>query len=225
MTNNLENTEPDAYNPASMRTSSLTSSKAVWYQRPWVLIIIAIVVMVAASVAVDLPHPISTAEDAAAQNATLKQVNADIAPCGFAITESFNFYQRYVTDHLTPSQLGQVPPLLVNDQSACSFTSGYIYDLTNNIQVDDTTAGKHVDLMLSVIVNWITSDALAAIEDIQYLFSHRGEPTKIHDLMVQESRLSRDRTLALSDLAAAKRVLGVPLDTLKLPALPTLPGT
>ncbi|MHB1208283.1 MAG: hypothetical protein ACYC1I_01085 [Acidimicrobiales bacterium] len=224
----IEGTKPldsPSYDPGSMPVSSLSTQRAVLYRRPWFLITVAVIVVVAVSVISDLPHPITKAEDATAQNASMKQINTDIGPCVFAVKEAFSFYEQKVTGQLSPSNLAQVPSLLVGDQTACSFTSGSIYDLTNNIQVLDTKAGKDIDHMLSVVVLWSTSDALAAIEDIQYLISHPGDTKKLHNLAQEEALLAKDRSLALNYVARAERTLGMKLKQPIMPVLSHLTGT
>jgi hypothetical protein len=208
-----------------MSTSSLGSTVAVWYKRPWFLITLGIVVVLAVSVISDLPRHITKAQDASEQNDSIHQINTDIAPCVFAVKQSFTFYQEYVSGELSASHLKQVPALLVGDQTACSFASGGVYDLTNNIQVNDTKAGIHIDSMLSVIVTWITSDALAAIEDIQYLFDHPDDSAKLKKLSKREVLLSEDRHRLFADFIAAEKVLGITLKTPNIPPLPNLSGT
>ena len=170
-------------------------------------------------------RPSSTAhqgQDAASQNASIKEINADLADCAFAVKESFHFYNLNVAGKLTSSDLAQVPTLLTGDETACSFASEPVYDLTNNLQVDDTAAGKHIDRMLSVVERWITDYALASIEDIQYLFIHPGDATTIRHLGNQELGLANERQKALADEATAERVLGVTLHAVKIPSLPHL---
>jgi hypothetical protein len=224
----IERTEPldsPSYDPGSMSASSLSSMKVVLYRRPWFLITVAVIVVLAVSIISDLPHPITKAEDATAQNASMKQINTDIGPCVFAVKEAFSFYQQDVSGKLSSSNLAQVPSLLVGDQTACSFTSGSIYDLTNNIQVLDTKAGKNIDHMLSVVVLWSTSDALAAIEDIQYLFNHPGDKKKLQNLSREENLLTKDRALALDYVGRAERILGINLKQPIMPVLAHLTGT
>jgi hypothetical protein len=208
-----------------MSASSLSSIRAVWYKRPWFLITVAVIVVVGISVITDLPHPITKAQDATAQNESIKQINGDIAPCGYAIKEAFNFYSENVTGKLTASEKSQVKSLLVGDQSACSFTSGSIYDLTNNFQALDTTAGKHIDRMQGIVVTWVTDDALAAIEDIQSLFAHPGGEAKLKDLAKEESKLSADRQKSRNEVLAADAIVNATLNQVNLPTLPQLPGT
>jgi len=208
-----------------MATTSLGLTKAVWYKRPWVLITIAVVVVVALSVLSDLPHRITKQEDAASQNATIKQINGDLKACTFAVNEAFSFYNKYVAGTLNATELAQIPPLLIGDQTACSFASQPVYDLTNNIQPRETTAGKEIDKVLRVAQQWMTNNALASIEDIQYLFKNPGAALKIADLTKQESGLARTRLRALADVHAAETDLGMTLVPLKIPVLPHLRGT
>ncbi len=208
-----------------MAPSSLDSTVVTWYKRPWFLITLGIIVVLGVSIISDIPRHITKAQDASEQNDSIHQINTDTAPCVFAIKESFRFYQEFVKGELSSSHLAQVSTLLVGDQTACSFASGGVYDLTNNIQVNDTTAGIHIDSMLSVIVTWVTSDALAAIEDIQYLISHPGDSKKIRNLSKRELILASDRRHIFADFNVAERVLGLALKNPNIPILATLSGT
>jgi hypothetical protein len=225
VTDDFPDFEDVPFDPASMPASSLGIMKAVWYRRPWVLATLALIVIVAISVVIDLPRPITKAQDAASQNASIKEINVDLADCAFAVKESFNFYNLDVTGKLTKSNLSQIPTLLTGDETSCSFASEPVFDLTNNLQVDDTASGKHIDRMLSVVERWITYNALASIKDIQYLFNHPGDASTIRHLAYQEGQLASQRLKALSDEAQAERVLGLPLHALKIPSLPHLTGT
>jgi hypothetical protein len=225
VTDEFSDFEVVPFDPASMATSSLGLAKAIWYKRPWFLVTAVVVVIAAISIITDWPHRISTAEDAASQNATIKQINGDIKPCAFAVSETFRFYNENVAGQLTSSNLAQIPKQITDDRIACSFASGPVYDLTNNIQVVDTTAGKHIDRMLSVVERWMTANALASIEDIQYSFVNPGSTSKIGNLASEEVKLRKNRQLALSDVKSAEKVLGTRLLALKLPVLPHLSGT
>jgi hypothetical protein len=225
VTDDVSGFEEIPFDPASMSTSSLGIAKAVWYRRPWFLLTVALVVIAAVSVIVDLPGHMTPKQDAASQNSSIKEINTDLAECSFAVKESFSFYNEDVAGTLTASDLTQVPALLVGDQTACSFASQPVYDLTNNLEIDDTKAGIHINHMLSAVEQWITNNALASIEDIQYLISHPGDTKKIHSLTAQESGLQSERTRAFKDEAAAEKLLGLPLIPVKIPALPHLRGT
>jgi hypothetical protein len=225
VSNDVSGFEEVPFDPASMPTSSLGIAKAVWYRRPWFLLTVALIVIVGVSVLVDLPGHMTPAHDAALQNSSIKEINTDLEDCSFAVKESFSFYNKDVAGTLTASDLTQVPTLLVGDQTACSFASEPVYDLTNNLQIDDTKAGIHIDHMLSAVEQWITNNALASIEDIQFLINHPGNTTKLHNLTAEESGLQSVRTHALSDESAAEKILGVTLVPVKIPELPHLTGT
>lgn len=225
MTDDLSQFEDVPFDPATMPTSSLGITKAVWYRRPWILATLALVVIVGVSVVIDLPRPITKAQDAASQNASIDEINTDLADCAFAVNESIHFYNLDVAGKLTPSNLAQVPTLLTGDETACSFASQPIYDLTNNLQVVDTVAGRHIDTMLSDVERWITYNALASIKDIQYLFIHPGDAATIRHLGFQVGQLALERTKALDQRAQAEQVLGLTLRTLKIPTVPHVSGT
>ena len=196
----------------------------VWYKRTWVIVTAAVVAVVVASILIDLPRPVSNAEDVASQTATLKEINTDVAPCGYAINETFLIHHDQLSGTLTPSDQAAATRMLTDDQTACSFTNGSIFDLTNNIQVQDTAAGKYVDRMLSVATAWATSDALAAVEDIQYLYFHPGDRPKTRDLVHQEQLLAQDRAQATADVQQASTLLHAQLPAPNLPQLPTSTG-
>ena len=215
-------TETDVFDPSSMPVASLHNNYVVWYRRPWFLVTIGILVVAAVSVITDLPHSLSRSEDIASQSASIKTINTDVKPCTYALQQSFTIYNEFVAGKLTLSDRAQTPNLLNQNQVACSFASGSTFELTQNIQVLDTKAGKHIDRMLSDVTLWATSDAVATMQDIQYLYSHPGNAKKLADLKKQEHLLAVDRALARADVLAADAILRT---TLKMPALPVIPIT
>jgi hypothetical protein len=209
MTQPHPNTPPDAFD-----------EQPVWYKRTWVLVTAAIVVVIGASILIDLPRPVSNAEDVASQTASLKEINTDVAGCGYAVKETFLIHQHQLAGTLSPSDHTSATKMLFDDQTACSFTNSRIFDLTNNIQVQDTSAGKYIDRMLSISTTWVTSDALAAVEDIQFLYLHPGDPVKIRDLAAREKQLTIDRNQAILYVQQASSILHAELPPPNLPALP-----
>ncbi len=212
---------PHDYSPASVPASSLSTAKAVWYRRPWVLLTAALILVVGISVVSDLPHHITRAEDISAQNASLVQINSDIKPCDYAVSEAFSFYRENLAHRLTTANLAAVPGQLVGDQTACTFASGPMYDLTNNFQAVDTRAGLNIDHLEAVAVAWVSASALGAIEDIQYLFAHPHNAHALRNLHWREANLARQRARARDDLRAAEAILRTTLTPIDLPALPT----
>ena len=195
-----------------------------WYKRVWVLATAAVVVVVAASVIVDLPSHTTVATDIADQTSTMHQINADVGGCAFAVQETFTIYQDMKTGHLSASDRSSVPSMLRDDQSACSFTNSDIFDLSN-VETTGSPAGRNIGQVVSVSTLWVTSDALAAIEDIQTLFGNSGTSSTVADLTRQEAQLAKDRTEADGYVLAADRILGAKLPLPGLPSLPHLAGT
>ncbi len=218
MSEDLSPLDTSAFDPASMSSTSLTTFKVAFYRRPWFLIIVAVIVVVAVSIVTDLPSSSTAAQDRVTQNDTIVAINGDIAPCDYAVRQSFSFYNQSLAGNLTSSDRTQIPSLLVQDQTACSFASGSIYDLTNNIEVTDSKAGTHIDAMLATVVSWVTGDALTAIEDIISLFEHPGDEKYIKSLTKEQVVLAKDRLEAFKEVAAASKIDG----KLKEPALPVL---
>jgi hypothetical protein len=195
-----------------------------WYKRVWVLATAAVVVVVAASVIIDLPSHTTVATDIADQTSIMHQINADVGGCAFAVRETFTIYQDMKTGHLSASDRSSVPSMLRDDQSACSFTNSDIFDLSN-VETTGSPAGRNIGQVVSVSTLWVTSDALAAIEDIQTLFSTSGTSSTVADLTQQEAQLAKDRADADGYVQAADRILGAKLPLPGLPSLPHLIGT
>jgi len=225
MMDNETDHDSTPYDPATMVASSLASYKAIWYKRPWFLITAIIVVVVGVSILTDLPHPITNAEDISAQNASMGQINNDLAPCALAVSEAFSFYNEDMAGQLTKAHIAQVQKLLIDDHTACSFASGSVYDLTNNYQSLLTPAGKHIDAMHTILVTWITSDAVAAISNIQYHFAHPTSTAKVARLAYRQNLLEKERLQALAQWQDANSLLRTTLTPLKIPHLPHLAGT
>jgi len=225
MTSSPYDSPSDPFDPGSMPSSSLSIAKAVWYRRPWFLATLGVIVVVGISVITDLPHPITKAEDASQQNGVIKQINGDTAPCVYAIKESFSFYREELAHTLAASDLGVVKNYLLEDQTICSFASGPVSDMTNNIEVSDTKPGKKIDAALASTVKWITYDGVAAILDIRNYFGKAPFTMNTPDLVKCENALESDREAEVTDVQSASAMLGIALTPINIPVLPRLPGT
>jgi hypothetical protein len=201
-----------------------TPEKPVWYKRAWVLATAAVAAVVIASVAVDLPSHTTVAADTADQTSIMQQINGDIAPCSYGITETFGIYQAKQKGILSSSDLAEAPSMMRDDQTACSFTSSEIYDLSN-VEGTGTPAGKNIGDVVNVVTLWATSDALGAIEDIQNLSTNPKNAATIANLSKQEVALAKDRAQADAYVTAADRILKARLPMPDLASLPHLTGT
>ncbi len=196
-----------------------TPERPVWYKRAWVIATAAVLAVIVASVVVDLPSHTTVATDTADQTSIMQQINSDINPCSYAVKETFSIYKSERAGSLSPADQSEVPSLLRDDQTACSFTSSTIYDLSN-VEGTGTPAGKNVGDVVNVVTLWATSDALGAIEDIQTLSTDPTDASALANLPKQEVALTRDRTQADHLVVTADRILGAHLPMPELAVLP-----
>ena len=198
--------------------------RPVWYKRTSTLIVVAVAVVVGASVLVDLPSKVTPAADASAQTSLMREINNDLAGCAYAASESFTIYRDMRANTLTTQNLSQVPSMLRDDQIACSLTSSSIYDLSN-IQPTGSAAGHSISDIARIGILWTTSDAQTAIIDIQQVLSGKTSPSTYRALSRAEGLLRRDRAAAEADIESAQRDVHAKLPAPYLPVLPQLPGT
>ena len=226
MTDRPEGVSSAEFDPGSMPASSFGTTKALWYKRPWVLLTAVIVLAVAISVVTDLPHHITPAQDAGDQNAAVRQINFDLKTCNYSITEAFHFYRLDVAKKLSTSNFNlALDTYLPQDRQSCSFVSSALTDMTGNLQIVDTSAGKQIEQMRLTVVRWIDHDAQDAIKDIIVLFSHPGNAKSLSNLAIEENYLVQDRQVALSYLARAGSILDTTLVPLHMATPGHLPGT
>jgi len=196
---------------------------APWYRRRAPLLAIGVVAVVVVTVLSDIPVNSSKGQEISAERGVMSQINADIGGCALAAHESLEIWNTEVSGSLTASDRAAAPGLLRDDQAACSFTNDSIFQLSD-VEVPGSAAGKHLGALVGTATLWATSDALGAIEDLQILFAHPGDPTALKDLAAKEQAAASDRKAALADADAADRILGVRLPAPDLPALPTPKG-
>src|ERR1019366_9370905 len=139
--------------------------------------------------------------------------------CVFALKESFSFYREELAHTLQTSNYSVVKNYLLEDQTACSFASGPVYDMTNNIEPFDTSAGKKVDSAYQATVKWITYDAVAAIIDIRNYFGATPFHMNTTSLIKNENALANDRAAEVSDIDEASSILGTTLTPINIPVI------
>ena len=215
----------DAYDPATMPTSSLSSVKAVWYRRPWFLITAVIVVVVVASVISDLPHPLSRADDVASQRASVKEINSQLGACVYALSEGEGFYRQAYHGPVPSDQAAIIKSYLPQDINECSGASGQSFELVGNIQIDATKAGKHILKMQFDVGTWATIDAYHVLLDIQTFFQSPHDQKNFANLAYYEAQLAKYRLLARQQVNQASAILSASIAYPKLPSLANLPGT
>lgn len=201
-----------------------TRERGPWYRRRAVIVTAVVVAVLAVTVVTDLPHPSSLAQQAADESTVIGEINSDASPCTFAVNESFTIYREETGGSLSASDRSQVPGLLSDDQAACSFTDESIFDLSS-IEVPGSAAGRDIGEMVVTVTDWASSDAVAAIQEIETLSGDPHDASALGALAHDERLLAADRAAAMSELAAADRVLGAKLPAPALPSLPDPPAT
>jgi hypothetical protein len=193
-----------------------------WYRRRGFLVAAGVAVVIGAAVISDLPTPTSPANDAKAENAVIGEINADVAQCLFSIREALTLYADETSGTLSSAHRAQIPGLLRDDQTACSYTNDSIFQLSN-IDVAGSPAGKQVRQAVNTVTVWATSDALGAIEAVQTLTAHPGDRKARAQLRNDRRLLTEDRNKATAEIDAAGHDLGTRLATLDV-STESLPG-
>jgi hypothetical protein len=193
-----------------------------WYRHRAVLVSVGVVVVVAAAVISDLPAHTTPLTDARAENTVIGEINADVAPCLFSVREALTIHADETAGTLSPGNRAQVPGLLRDDQTACSYTNSSIFDLSD-IAVPGSAAGKQVAQAVNTVTVWATSDALGVVEAIQTLTSRPTDRKARAQLRSEERLLIEDRAKATAEVDAAGRALGTRLATLDI-SKESLPG-
>lgn len=194
-------------------------AKRPWYRRGTFLVLAAVVVFIAASVVSDLPRHKTKADQVASAGAVITSIDTSIHPCAYAVSEAFSLYQREEAGALTASEHKQVPGLLRQDSQACSLTSQSIINL-GTLTLPSSSYGPYLASAVRSILDWATSDSVAAVNDLQALVAHPHDTRARTDLAKRETLLASDRLRADHQVDAARRTLGKSLPAPRLPALP-----
>ncbi|MGO9343538.1 MAG: hypothetical protein ACLP6E_13625 [Acidimicrobiales bacterium] len=193
---------------------------ATFFKKRSVIVSTVVIVVLAVTVVTDLPTNSTIASQISGDKAVIQEVNADVGPCAYAAKESFQIYGDEQSHSLTQADIAAVPGLLRDDQTACSFTSESIYELSSDIEVPGSASGKPIGEMVGTVTLWATSDALSAIESIQTLSGDLGDKSALSQLRSAEGLLASDRAEVESEMEAADKVVGTKLPVVALPALP-----
>ena len=194
-----------------------TTSAPFWKRRRGLVIALAVLVIAVVTVLTDLPVPTSRASDISAERAVMSEVNTDVAPCALGLHQAIGIWNLAASHRLPAAGRASAPGLLTDDQTACSFTDEGINDLTGNLQVPGTAAGKDLGEVVATATLWTTSDALRMIEDVQTLVEHPDDRAALRNLAKEHAQLSADRLSALAQEHAADTVLDTDLQPVDLP--------
>jgi hypothetical protein len=196
--------------------ASSPKKEPIWQRHRGLAIGAVVFVVLLITVISDLPTSTSKADDISAERSVMSEVNTDLGGCALAVNQAVGIWNLQAAHALTAADRAPTPGLLTDDQTACSFTNESIFDLTD-IDVPGTPAGKDLGQMIATATLWTTSDSLRAIEDVQTLMSDPTDASALRSLTDEDKRLATDRSSALSQEAAADRILATRLPAVDLP--------
>jgi hypothetical protein len=206
--------------PASGSGSTAdAATREPWYRRRGVLLAGGVAVILVAAVLTDLPTTSSTAANVNGANAFVKEVNADLAPCAYALTEAYDFRRDQLQGSLTATDRSELPTLLSDDRSACSLEDPSIQDLTTGIESPGTSVQNQLGLMLAASTRWVATDATAAVGAIQALSTNPSDAAASGTLVHETLELARDRAAARAAIASADARLDTSLYQANLPSV------
>jgi len=199
--------------------AELPVPKKPLYKRRAVVVPGALTLVLAVAVLTDLPQNSSRAAQISNDTSVMSEVNSDIGPCSYALGETFTIYRDLSAGSLSRSEERQVPGLLTDDQTACSFMDDSIYQLST-ITVPGSGSGRDLGQLVGTVTLWATADALSAIEQVQVLDTDPSNRHALELLAGDEKLLGSDRAAAEAELAAADKSVGMRLPALDLTEVP-----
>jgi hypothetical protein len=190
-----------------------------WYRRRGVMLAAGVVAIVLVAVLTDLPTTASRAANVAGANAFVKEVNADLAPCDYALAEVYGFRRDQLRGTLTNQDRSELPTLLSDDRVACSLADPSIEDLTTGIESPGTSVQNQLGLMAATVTRWVTPDALSAVLTIETLSTDPTNATAAAKLVRETARLDKDRATARAAIESADHQLAASLYQTSLPSV------
>ncbi|MDA8391603.1 MAG: hypothetical protein M0Z87_02170 [Actinomycetota bacterium] len=195
------------------------SPKPVWYKRRAWLLAIGIVAVLGTVVALDYPHRTTHAQQLADAKSFLAQIKGDVTACNFGLNEATTVYRDAAYGHLTAQQRGEVPHLLQDDLTACSYTNSQVYSL-DTISVPRNLARTQLTNVAASASTWAFPDAATYIENLAALDKNPANAKARSQLRPEEVALARERSKINSEVAAVQSQLHTKLPPMNLTRVP-----
>lgn len=168
-------------------------------------------VVVVLAVVTDLPGPATHAATVASVQSTLQEIEGDVAPCSYALKESFGLEDDLRSGDLSASKQSLAKGFLQDDYDACSYTDDSLGDLASLGTAGSGTSAA-LTRIASTSLTWCVQDAFRAIAYGVRLTQHDDVIANQKRLVAEESVLNVQRGKVQADLAT----LGHQLKTTKL---------
>jgi hypothetical protein len=201
------------------------SIRRPWHARRWAVVGLAVLVVVAVSVLLDLPHHASGAEEVREASAVVTAVDAGIASCTYSVTQAFSLLDREHAGRITAAERPKLPGMISDDAKACSSSNATAAPLGTTVfgtlTLSSTPAGRDLTTMVKAVLDWTTFDAPGALDDIQILVANPENQKATNGLATQEKDFAKDR--AAADRAIRLANLALRSSAVADPRLPSLP--
>jgi hypothetical protein len=187
------------------------SSVAPKPPRPWwrgrgAIVAAATVLVVLVAVVTDLPGPATHSATVDSVQSTLQEIAGDVAPCSYALKESFGLEHDLLSGDLSPSKQSLARGFLQDDYDACSYTDDSLGDLAS-LGTAGSGTGASLTRIASTSLTWCVQDAFRAIAYGVRLTQHEDVIANENRFTAEESVLNEQRSKVQSELAALGRQL------------------
>ncbi|MGC2191488.1 MAG: hypothetical protein WA751_04070 [Candidatus Dormiibacterota bacterium] len=165
---------------------------------------VAIVAVLVVAVVTDLPGPATHAAAVASVQSTLQEIESDVAPCSYALDESFSLEHDLTSGNLSQSKQGLAKGFLQDDYDACSYTDDSLGDLASLGTAGSGTSAA-LTRIASTALTWCVQDAFRTIAYGVRITQHQDVVTNQKRLAAEELVLNVERGKVQSELAALGR--------------------
>lgn len=196
-----------------------------WYRRTRVVVAALVLVFAVAAVVTDLPthqNPSVTAQT------FVTSLESYATVCTGALHEAFQIEDLVLSGHASHSDRAEVPSLLRDDVSGCSYTNENLTDMQSELQPPGGKFGQQLGLVDTCVAEWEFPDANEVITALSQLLGPPTDSSAVPALRYWLGRLATDSARATDHLQTAAEEAKGSLTALHLPSPPpdvALPGS
>lgn len=196
-----------------------SSPKPPWYRRRAWALTIGVAAVLGTVVALDYPHRTTHAQQLADAKSFLAQIKGDVTACSFGVGEATTVFRDVAHGHLSSQQRSEVPHLLQDDLTACSYTNSQVYSL-DTISVPRSLAGTQLASVAASTSTWAFPDAATYIENLAALDKNPANSKARGELRSEETALASQRAKVNSLVTAVQSQLHIKLPPMNLTPVP-----
>jgi hypothetical protein len=164
----------------------------------------AVVVVIA--VVTDLPAPATHASTVASVQSTLQEIEGDVAPCSYALHESFSLEHDLTSGELSHTKQSLAKGFLQDDYDACSYTDDSLGDLAS-LGTAGSGTGASLTQIAANSLTWCVQDAFRTISYLVAITEHHDVNTDQNRITAEEASLNGKRSKVQLEMAALGQAL------------------